>query len=319
MHWLAEFDGHTVTVEAPASAANLGAGYDCLAVALSLVNRVQVEVRAYARGEVEVTVSGEGEGEIAGDDDNRFLAGLRAALVEVHGELPEGIGWRIAMTNRIPLGRGLGSSAAATVSGLLAGNTLAGGALSSTQLLALATAIEGHPDNAAAVLHGGFVVVGPSGDGLEAIRFGVPRELRAVVFVPEQRLPTADMRRVLPSMVPLGDAVANLGRVGLGVAGLASGRYDLLRELTVDRLHEPYRAAVYPELPLLVSAAREAGAIGACLSGSGSTVLAFSDSMASMTAIEAAFMAVAADRGLAGRVEILSPREKGATVTARTS
>ena len=315
MHWLAELDGHTVTVEAPASAANLGAGYDCLAVALSLVNRVQVEVRAFSRGGVEVTVSGEGEDEIGSDDDNRFLAGLRAAVVETRGELPDGVGWRIAMTNRIPVGRGLGSSAAATVAGLLAGNALAGGSLEPARLLTLAAAIEGHPDNAAAALHGGFVVVGPSGDGLDAIRFSVPRELRAVAFIPEQRLRTTDMRRVLPSMVPLADAVANLGRVGLGVAGLASGRYDLLRALTVDRLHEPYQAALYPELPFLLAAAREAGAIGACLSGSGSTVLAFSDSMAAMTSIEAAFMAVAADRGLDGRVEILSPRDKGAAVT----
>jgi homoserine kinase len=143
--------------------------------------------------------------------------------------------------------------------------------------------------------------------------------LRAVAFIPELRLATGDMRRALPQTVPLADAVANLGRVSLGVAGLATGRYDLLRTMTVDRLHEPYRAEVYPELPMLVRAAREAGAIGACLAGAGSTVVAFIASVAGITRIEAAFLAVAADRGLDGRVEVLTPRNNGAAVTRRTT
>ena len=142
-------------------------------------------------------------------------------------------------------------------------------------LLRIATSIEGHPDNAAAALLGGFVVSASTPDGVEAIRFDVPRELRAVLFIPELRLSTAAMRRALPKNVPLADAVANLGAVGVGVAGLAAGRTDLLARMTVDRLHEPYRAKVYPQLPRLVEAAREAGALGACLSGAGSTILAF--------------------------------------------
>jgi homoserine kinase len=110
--------------------------------------------------------------------------------------------------------------------------------------------------------------------------------------------------------------VANLGRLALGVPGLATGRHDLLRSLTIDRLHEPYRAAVYPQLPLLVQAARDAGAIGACLSGAGSTVIAFGDQVATLSRVEAAFLAVAADRDLPGRVEIVSPRNTGAAVVA---
>jgi homoserine kinase len=122
------------------------------------------------------------------------------------------------------------------------------------------------------------------------------------------------MRAALPATVPLADAVANLQRVALGVAGLATGSPDFLRHLTVDRLHEPYRAAVYPQLPDLVAAARAAGALGACLSGAGSTVIAFVDSMRSITRLEGAFRAASADLDLPGRVEVVAPRNSGARI-----
>jgi homoserine kinase len=221
------------------------------------------------------------------------------------------------MTNEIPLARGLGSSAAATVAGLVAGNHLLGEPLTSADLLRLATEIEGHPDNAAAALLGGFTLAATIETGIEALRFDVPRDLRAVLFIPELRLATGDMRAALPESVPLADAVANLGRVAVGVAGFAMGRYDLLRVLMVDRLHEPYRAAVFPQLPRLVEAARKAGALGAALSGAGSTVLAFSDSVRTITRIEAAFGAVAADTDLPGRITVVSPRNLGAHVLKR--
>ena len=327
MDAMSGLDGRRVVVEVPASTANLGAGYDCLGLALDLVNRVAVEVRAGADRTVELTVEGEGEGELAADRTNRFVRGLEAAIagrIQPPGEragglagaggVHAGVGWRIAMTNRIPLARGLGSSAAATVGGLLAGNALQGERLATADLLRLATAIEGHPDNVAAALLGGFVVAAASDRGVEAIRFDVPRGLRAVLFIPELRLSTDDMRSVLPATVPRADAVANLSRVAIGVAGLASGRLDVLSSLTEDRLHEPYRAAVYPQLPRLVADARAAGALGACLSGAGSTVIAFSDSLAAIAAIEGALRAAAADTDLPGRVEIVAPRNGGATV-----
>ena len=317
-HWLAELDGSTVTVEVPASSANLGAGFDCLGLALAITNRIEVEVRAWSRGNIELTVDGEGRNELTEDRDNRFVRGLEAALRAARGELPEGLGWRIAMRNQIPLARGLGSSAAATVGGILAGNALAGEALSTSEQLRLATEIEGHPDNAAAALLGGFVGSAGGPDGVEAIRFEAPRDLRAVLFIPDLRLSTDGMRAALPSSVPLADAVANLGAVAVGVAGLATGRYELLSRLTVDRLHEPYRAAFFPQLPRLVGAARGAGALGACLSGAGSTILAFVDSMAGITRVEAAFVAAAADTDLPGRVMVVEPRNSGARVVART-
>jgi len=315
--WLAELDGSRVSVEVPASSANLGAGYDCLGLALAMTNRIEVEVRAWSRGLIELTVEGEGRDELTDDRDNRFVRGLEATLRTARGELSEGVGWRITMHNQIPLARGLGSSAAATVGGILAGNALAGEALSMPEMLRIATEIEGHPDNAAAALLGGFVVSAAYDGAVEAIRFDAPRDLRAVLFIPDLRLPTDQMRAALPVTVPRKDAVANLGAVAVGVAGLATGRYDLLARLTTDRLHEPYRATVYPQLPRLVSAARGAGALGACLSGAGSTILAFADSMASMTSIEAAFLAAAADTDLPGRVLVVAPRNAGGRVVAR--
>lgn len=315
-HWLAELDGRRVTVEVPASSANLGAGYDCLGVALALTNRVEVEVRGWSRGEIELTVDGEGRNELTEDRDNRFIQGLEASLRAVYGELPEGVGWRITMRNQIPLARGLGSSAAATVAGVVAGDALLGGRLDTSAQLRIATEIEGHPDNAAAALLGGFVVAASTAEGVEAVRFDAPRDLRAVLFVPERRLSTDAMRKALPEQVPLADAVANLAAVGIGVAGLAAGRTDLLARMTVDRLHEPYRAAVYPELPRMVEAARRAGALGACLSGAGSTIVAFVDSMAGITRVEGAFAAVAADTDLDGVIRVVEPRNAGAKVVA---
>jgi homoserine kinase len=189
--------------------------------------------------------------------------------------------------------------------------------LTQADLLRLATSIEGHPDNAAAALLGGFTACAIVDGAVEALRFDAPRDLRAVLFVPDLRLPTAKMRSALPAKVPLDDAVANLTRVAIGVAGMATGRSDLLRVLMVDRLHEPYRAAVYPQLPQLVEAARKAGAIGACLSGAGSAILAFSDSVRTITRIEAAFGAAAADTDLTGHITVVSPRNHGAQVIGR--
>ena len=312
--WLAELDGRRVTVDVPATSANLGAGYDCLGMALELTNRVVLEVRGWSKGGPELEVTGEGEDELDTGPGNRFIRGLEAAITDARGGVPEGTTWRIEMTNRIPLARGLGSSAAATVGGLLAGNALLGDALSSQDLLRLATAIEGHPDNAAPALLGGFVASAQVGDVVEAFRFDVPRGIRAVIFIPDLRLSTADMRKVLPGRVPRADAIANLGRVAIGVAAFAAGRKDAIRFLTQDRLHEQYRASAYPQFPRLVADAVAAGAIGACLSGAGSAVISFTDTLAGVARIESAFRAAAADTDLPGRIDVIAPRNAGARI-----
>jgi len=308
--------GRRLTIDVPASSANLGAGYDCLGLALALTNRVTVEAVEDVRGggAIDLDVTGEGAGELPAGRDNRFVAGLEGAIEAVLGPRPQAIGWRVEMHNAIPLSRGLGSSAAATVGGVVAGNALAGGTLSAESMLQIATVIETHPDNAAAVLLGGFVVSAHLVDRVEAVRFDAPEGLRCVLFIPERRLSTEAMRRVLPADVPLRHAVENLGRVAIGVAGIASGRYDLLADLTVDRLHEPYRSVSYPELPRLTGAAREAGALGAFLSGAGSTVLAFVAPGSDSAPVEAALREEAAAAGLPGRTAVVLPRNRGPEV-----
>jgi homoserine kinase len=316
--------GRRLTIDVPASSANLGAGYDCLGLALDLVNRVSVEaVDAGSRGagpdrgsSIELVVSGEGAGELTATPSNRFVVGLDESLATVIGPRPSTVGWRIAMDNRIPLARGLGSSAAATVGGVTAGNALAGGRLSQNALLRIATGIESHPDNAAAALLGGFVVSAHLGDRVEAVRFDAPGGLRAVLFIPERRLSTADMRRVLPAEVPLRDAVSNMSRIAIGVAGIAAGRFELLADLTVDRIHEPYRSVAFPELPRLTGAARAAGALGAFLSGAGSTVLAFVAPGNDPAPVRAALVEAASEVGLEGRTTIVAPRNRGPEVVA---
>ena len=305
--------GRRLEIDVPASSANLGAGFDCLGLAIELLNRVSVEA-VEGDGTVALEVTGEGVGELPATRANRFVAGLEAALEATLGPRPASIGWRISMANRIPLSRGLGSSAAATVGGVVAGNALGGGTLLSDELLRIATLIETHTDNAAAVLLGGFVVSAHLADRVAAVRFDAPPDLRCVLFIPERRLSTEDMRRVLPVDVPLRHAVENLGRVAIGVAGIARGEWDLLADLTVDRLHEPYRSIPYPELPRLTGAAREAGALGSFLSGAGSTILAFVRPGAESAPIEAALRDEAAACGLAGRVAVVTPRNRGPEV-----
>jgi homoserine kinase len=310
-----ELIGRRATVEAPATIANLGAGYDCLGLAVELLLRVTVEVVAPGPdpAAVDLTVEGDRIGELPGDRSNRFVVALEAGLAELGVDGMDRVGWRIFMANPIPLERGLGSSAAATVAGLVAAGAVTDRSLTTEATLRLATRIEGHPDNVAAALLGGLVASVTLDDRVEAIRLDPPRDVLVVAWIPERRLPTSEMRRVLPDVVPRVDAIANLARVAVGVAGLASGRTDVLTLLTQDRLHQPYRAAVYPELPELVAAARAAGALGACLAGAGSTIVAFVDGTNESAAdtVGAAVRTTAGQLDQPGRLVALSPRSIG--------
>lgn len=308
--------GRRVTVDVPGTTANLGAGFDVLAMALDVANVVSVEAVEHHDGPaVDLAVTGEGAGRLRANRRNRFVACLERGLrdARIH---PRGIGWRVRMDNAIPLSRGMGSSASVTVAGFLAADAMAGGGrLSPERILALATEVEGHPDNAAAALLGGFVVVATVDGSPRAVRFDPPAALRCVLFIPERPLATRDMRAALPATVPFEDAVHNVGAASLAVAAFASGRLELLRAATVDRLHEPYRAAPYPELPRMTGAARAAGALGAALSGAGSTIIAFADDAPTAARVAEALAAEASRLGLAGRALTIRPRSDGARLT----
>jgi homoserine kinase len=315
--------GRRVVVEVPATIANLGAGYDCLGLAVDLALHVSILARRDGARSVELEVRGEGAGELPADGSNRLVQALGAGLLGAGFEDLDGLGWTVEMINTIPLARGLGSSAAATVAGVVAARALlelpdAGGVADA--VIRIASKIEGHPDNVSPAVLGGLTATFATEADVRAFRFDAPDSLRVVLFVPELRLATSEMREVLPNEVPRADAVANLARVAAGVAGIASGDWSVLDFLTEDRLHEPYRAAVYPQLPALVAAARSAGAIGACLAGAGSSIAAFSigADAEQLDAIGDAMVQMAAEADLPGWVRILAPSNAGARVISVT-
>ena len=313
-HSAADLVGRRVGVEVPATTANLGAGFDALALALDLVTSVAVEiVPPDTDPAFLVEVRGEGAGQLPSGRRNRFISALIAGI-EATGVDPAGAGFHVRMDNRIPVTRGLGSSASATVAGLVAADALLDGALGPELILELAARTEGHADNAAAAIYGGLCVVATVEGLPRAVRLDAPVDVLAALFIPDKHLSTAAMRAALPATVPFADAVHNVGAACLAVAALSSGRLDLLRPATIDRLHEPYRAAAYPELPALIEAALSAGAMGACMSGAGPTVIAFHDKPAAAATIAAAMERRAQAQGLTGRAAVHAVRAEGARV-----
>ncbi len=276
----------SVRVTVPATSANLGSGFDVLGLALELYNEVEASVAAEG---LEVTVDGEGADALPRDGSNLVVSAMDMVF-ERAGRRPTGL--RVGCINRIPLGRGLGSSAAAIVGGLLAANYLIGEPYSREELMVMAAQREGHPDNVAPAFLGGLVVSVPHEGRLEHIRLNPSFDLNILLVVPEFQVPTASARRVLPSVVPLGDAVFNLGRVALLLAGISSGEYGHLATAMDDRLHQSYRAELVPGMSEAIAAARAAGAAGVALSGAGPSMLAFVPARAEVEvarAMEAAF------------------------------
>jgi homoserine kinase len=240
-------------VRVPASSANLGPGYDSLAAALSLDLELEVEETG---GELEVACDVPG---VPCDRSN--------LCVQAFEKLHPADGLRFSIASSIPLTGGLGSSAAAIVAGLVAADHMFE---LDAPLFDLAARMEGHPDNVAAALLGGFVVCATDGP---PVRFEPVPGLEGVVAIPSERVPTAEARAALPADVPLADAVFNTAHAALLVLGLARGDLDLVARGLEDRLHQPRRAHLYPRSMELVEQARALGAIGASVSGAGPTVL----------------------------------------------
>jgi homoserine kinase len=251
----------------PATVANLGPGFDALAMAVQLPNDVVVDTGR----EPGIEVSGEGAGELPEDASNLVFRAMTYLSREAGRSLPP---FRLLSENRIPLERGLGSSAAAVVAGLLLADRLLYTGLAPDRLLEVAVDLEGHPDNVAACLRGGVVVAYLSRDGWRAERLEAHPEVQPVLLMPEhERLATSDARRVLPREVPLADAAFNAGRTALAVLALTV-RPDLLAEALDDRLHQARRLPLVPAARALFEDLREAG-VPVCVAGAGPSLVAF--------------------------------------------
>ena len=256
-----------VTVRVPASTANLGSGYDAFGLALARYNRLTADLAP--RGDWRITVTGEGEQAARQGRDNLVAVAMRRLFDEVG----ERSGASVSCTNEVPFGRGLGSSSAAIIGGLVAANALTGSRLSHAELFRLAVEVEGHPDNVAATLSGGFTICW-SEDGLpQTTHIDPAAGLAAVCVVSTQKLSTRHSRMLLPGYVPHDDAAFGVARAGILAAALSLGRRDLIGPGMRDRLHEPYRVAAVTDLETVRAALLEAGADGAALSGAGPTVI----------------------------------------------
>ena len=289
----------SVVVEVPATSANCGPGFDCLGVALSLCNHLELHP-----AEIDsLGVMGEGEDALRGHSTSLAHRAAHAAWQELD---LQPTGFAIAMQNAVPFARGLGSSSAAIVGGLVAANEWArayeGRALSDEQLLDLATRIEGHPDNVAPALKGGFCVCATREDGHAfALTPQVQRYPRFVVWIPEAQLSTEKARAALPPNYSRADCVFNLSRAALLVAALATGDFEALAESVRDRVHQDYRAPLVPGWDALSDAAQGLGALGITLSGAGPTILFWLSPNKDAPTFVAGIEARAKQQGLAGR------------------
>ncbi len=261
-----------ISLRVPATSANCGPGFDTLGLACSLYNDFSYEITENRELELKVT----GEGSEFLKPSGRNLAFAAFFKVWNLATREKRIGLKVTMNNRIPLSRGLGSSSSAIVAGVYAANALCGGKFSAEELLNFAAEIEGHPDNVAPALYGGFTVSFTDRNGkARSVRFLPAKPLKFIAVVPEKRLSTSLARQVIPETVPHKDAVFNASRTAMLVGSLLTGRYEFLTDALEDKLHQPYRAHLISGLSDVLAAAKMAGAYNAIISGAGSTVMAY--------------------------------------------
>lgn len=292
-------------VTVPATAANLGPGFDTLALALTLRNTIEIHP---AEQGILVESEGAGGGELPTGPENLIAQAVVTAFDAI-GRRPAG--FSIEAVNRIPLSSGLGSSAAAIVGGLMAGDALVEGELPPGDLLELAARLEGHADNAAAALLGGLVLVRRQGDMIEA-RSAPIRDLQLVVVVPELDLSTAEMRQALPQQVSLAEAAVNVANLAFLLEALRIGDLGLLADSTEDHLHEPHRLPLIRGAEEARRAGLQAGAVAVVLSGAGPGMLAICDQ--NQAAVSAAMVNAFAERGVEAIPFALGLDRQGASV-----
>ncbi len=292
-----------VRVAVPASVANLGPGFDILALALQLQNDVRAEQRA---GELSIDPGPDAPPALR-DPERNLVTKAYAHCCAALGVPPGGV--HFACVNRIPIGRGLGSSAAASIAGVLAATALHHAPWDEDDVLDRVATLEGHRDNAAAALLGGLAICAP---GAPAMQMPVSDDLRAVLFVPDVPLATAESRLAVPASFSRDDAIFNASRCALLVRALAIGDHASLRVAMQDRWHQDARFALIPGARAIVAAALAAGAAGAALAGAGPSIVALTPR--ATEEIAAAMTAAAADAGASGHTMVLSPRNYGTRV-----
>lgn len=315
-----------VTAIIPASTTNLGPGFDVLGVAVSLYSQVSLQETA---GITEVICLGQDSDKLLSDTSNVAYQAADLIFAKV-GYQPDGL--RLTLQNGIPAIRGLGGSGTAILGGLLAANAMCGQKFgqppfSLQEILAFATEIEGHPDNVAASLLGGFVVsataevqnVNTVGEieavmTVKTVKITPPDELRLIIAVPDFTLATKVARSVLPESVDLSAAVFNMSRSSLLVAAMATGDLDLLPVSMEDRLHQPYRAKLIPGFEEVSRSALEAGALSIALSGAGPTIVAYTRASAPTQQIADQMALAFQQNGLACQTQILTVDTEGAKV-----
>ncbi|MBL1194907.1 MAG: homoserine kinase [Chloroflexi bacterium] len=294
-----------VIVRVPATSANLGPGFDCLGLALDLWNETSFSLTGQG---LSINVEGEGEGKLSLDHSNLIVQAAQHYYSFVGQELPTDI--TIHCQNHIPLSSGLGSSAAAVLTGLLGANALAGNLLSQEEVLNLAIELEGHPDNVAPALHGGLSLSAPDGKANISKQINV-HPFQIAIVLPEVKLSTQDARNALPPSVGMSDAVFNLSHTTLTVEALRNGDLELLSQAMQDRLHQPYRLPLIPGAAEAIQAAQNTGA-AAALSGAGPSVIAFAEG--NVDAVAERMQSAFTDKGIASRKFTLGIAAKGATI-----
>ncbi|TYP54910.1 homoserine kinase [Thermosediminibacter litoriperuensis] len=253
-----------VRVQVPATIANFGPGFDCIGAAVRLYNYIEVEFFSLPK----VHVTGEGSNVLPLNEKNLVYRAARTVLEKLNVRK----NLYIKLENHIPLARGLGSSAACIAGGMMAANRLLGDPLSREEIIRLATEMEGHPDNVVAAINGGFTLSMLSERGVIYKKLLLPEDLRFVIAVPDFELKTEDARRVIPKRVKLRDAVFNISRVALLVAGIAQGDFSHMDVLSKDMLHQPYRSSLIPGMREILKNAPEKGMLACFLSGAGPSI-----------------------------------------------
>lgn len=314
---------NSVTVRVPATSANFGPGYDCVGMAVDL----WAEVTVTRADKFKITAEGEGAKQMPKDDSNFLVVGLKAAYEAAQKPVPE---LHYHVNCQIPYARGLGSSSAAIVAGIIAGLVLAGHRLpcwGSEALLQIAASIEGHPDNVAPAIYGGIQIGIHNGTRWETERIPCPAGLQLVLFIPDFEGKTSSARNVLQPNISRADAAFNIGRCGFLVHALCTGNLDNLKWGVQDKMHQPQRGdKLYPYLYPMIEAAERAGACCAYLSGAGPTVMALTSGASgdiftqrekerTDSAVARAMIEAAEAVGIKGKLLVTTPVNEGARVT----